>query len=79
LQHLTIFKEKKRILSPFPFSYISTGNTNSEGALMLFLKLFLLTWFVAGVGTAIGGLAWTCWKSSQMLKDSPAPSRAFGD
>ncbi len=74
-----ILKEKKRIVSPFRFPHILTVDTNSEGALMLFLKMFLLMWFVAGVGTAIGGLAWTCWKSSEMLKDSPAPSRAFGD
>lgn len=47
--------------------------------MLFFLKMFLLTWFVAGVGTAIGGLAWTCWKSAEMLKDSPLPSRIFGD
>ena len=47
--------------------------------MLFFLKLFLLTWLGAGVATAIGGLVWTCWKSAEMLKDSPLPSRIFGD
>jgi hypothetical protein len=38
------------------------------------VKLFLGSWLVVGVVTALGGLAWTCNISSRMLKDAPQTS-----
>lgn len=42
--------------------------------LLYAVKFLLGSWLVAGVITALGGLAWTCNISSRMLKDAPKSS-----
>jgi hypothetical protein len=39
-------------------------------------RLLVFSWMVMGAGTALVGLAWTCWKSTHVLRETPSENNS---